>query len=294
MMFHPFHLSLNKMSYVDTPDKKQKHPHYEHQTIKLNAKDNEFSIKEFQKIRKDSTHKHLRKSFGRISMCLNNKDSSSIPTNELSKVCLILINTYEDEDTDLGVGPLNDGYLVALKHHRLGYKVFYLYNPKCEEFISYLEFFLTRTEQSLTVFYSGRDSDISGNHGIEFVDDKLSKYSINSIFERNCDEKLNVVLITDCISGGSVFDLRSISQNHSKPLNIVSFSVNKNDVKGDAEIGKRSHGIFTFYFCKITSDSPSISPALLSDRMNPSLKRFNETFTFDTTNKELEKAPIFH
>ena len=120
------------MTYVDTPDKKQKHPHYEHQTAKLNAKDNEFSNKEFQKIRKDSTHKHMIKSFGRIGMCLNNKNSSSIPTNELNKVCLILINTYEDEDTDLGVGPLNDGYLIGLKHHRLGYTIFYLYNPKCE------------------------------------------------------------------------------------------------------------------------------------------------------------------
>ena len=282
------------MTYVDTPDKKQKHPHYEHQTAKLNAKDNEFSNKEFQKIRKDSTHKHLLKSFGRIAMRLNNKNYSNIQVNDLDKVCFILINTYEDEDSDLGVGPLNDGYLVGLNHHRLGYKVFYLYNPECEEFISYLEFFLKNTEQSLTVFYSGRDSNTSGNHGIEFIDDSLSKYSISSIFSRNCNRKVHVLLITDCISGGSVFDLQSIEhENNSQPLNIISLSVNKADVKGDAEIGKRSHGIFTFYFCKITSETPNISPNRLAERMNPSLKRFSEQLAYEISNKDLEKSPIF-
>ena len=54
------------MSYVDTPDKKQKHPHYEHRTTKLDRKDNEFSSKKFQQVRKVSTHKNLLKSFGRI------------------------------------------------------------------------------------------------------------------------------------------------------------------------------------------------------------------------------------
>lgn len=284
------------MTYVDTPNKKQKHPHYEHKSAKLYAKDNAFSFKEFQKIRKDSTHKHLIKSFARIAMRLNDKDCSTIPTNELGKVCFILINTYEDNDTDLGVGPLNDGYLIGLKHHRLGYKIFYLYNPKCEEFISYLEFFLAKTEHSLTVFYTGRDSDVSGSHGIEFVDDKLSKYSINSILKRKCNEKLKVVLITDCISGGSVFDIHAINQNNnddSKILDIINFSVNKSDVKGDAEIGKRSHGIFTFYLCKITSDFPSITPEQLAKKMNIFLKRFSETFVFEATNKELEKSQIF-
>ena len=33
------------MSYVDTPQKKQKHPHYDHRTNKLDKKDNEFTSK---------------------------------------------------------------------------------------------------------------------------------------------------------------------------------------------------------------------------------------------------------
>ena len=131
------------MSYVDHPEKRQKHPHYEHRTQKLDRKDNEFSSKKFHQVRKVSTHKKLLRSFGRIGMCLNEKSTDSIPIGDLDKVCFILINDYDnDKDYDLGVGPLNDGYLIGLKHHRFGFKVFYLYNPRSDLFTSFLGFFI--------------------------------------------------------------------------------------------------------------------------------------------------------
>ena len=270
------------MTYVDTPDKKQKHPHYEHRTTKLDLKDNEFSSKKFQQVRKVSTHKNLLKSFGRIGMRLNEKNTSDLPTCDLNKVCFILINDYDEEDHELGVGPLNDGYLVGLKHHRLGFKVFYLYNPQSDEFASYLAFFLKNTTDALTIFYSGRDDN---SEGIEFNNGSLSKSSISEIISSSPNNKSRVMFITDSLGGGSVFDIKGLS-------NAISFSVQKSGEIDSKEV-KRTHGIFTYYFCKITSDCPNITPNRLVERMNPSLCRFNEVFTCEFNNKELGESPIF-
>ena len=270
------------MAYVDTPDRKQKHPHYEHRTTKLDLKDNEFSSKKFHRVRKVSTHKKLLKSFGRIGMCINDKPSSNIPTDNLNRVCFILINDYENEQHELGVGPLNDGYLIGLKHHRLGFKVFYLYNPRREEYTTYLTFFMYRTQEALTVFYSGREDN---NEGIEFKDGSLSKSYISEIISKNSNNKTHTLFITDCINSGSVFDIKGGS-------NMISFSVKKL-CSPESKESKRSHGILTYYFSKITSDCPNITPNRLTERMNPSLNRFNEVFSCELTSNELGESPIF-
>lgn len=271
------------MTYVDTPNKKQKHPHYEHRTTKLDLKDNEFSIKKFQKVRSVSTHKDLIKSFGRIGMCLNDKSETTIPTEELHKVCFVIINDYNKEDKELGVGPLNDGYLIGLKHHRLGFKVFYLYNSKSEELSPLLSFFMKNTKDSLTVFYSGRDNN---SQGIEFNNGTLEKESISEVISSNENKKIKIIFITDCLSGGSVFDIHNCS-------NAIAFYVKKNDSNESKEIEK-SHGIFTYYFCKIICENPSITPNRLVERMNPSLCRFNESFTCEFIDDKLGETPIFN
>ena len=279
-MIHPFHLSLKKMSYVDTPDKKQKHPHYEHRTEKLDRKDNNFSSKEFQQVRKVSTRKDLIKSFGRIGMCLNNKLITSIPTEDLRKVCFILMNDFDEKEKDLGVGPLNDGYLIGLKHHRLGFKVMYLYNSG--RFTTFLDFFLKYTTQALTVFYSGREHN---TEGIEFKDGFLSKSSINEVISKNTNKDIHVMFITDTLGGGSIFDI-----NNSP--NMISFYVEKTGDVDSKEV-KKTHGIFTYYFCKITSECPSINPDRLIERINPSISRFGEIFKCEMGNKEQSEKPIF-
>lgn len=270
------------MTYVEIPDKKQKHPHYEHRTAKLDRKNNEFSSKKFQKIRKYSTHKKILESLGRIGICLNERSTAFLPKKDLNKVCFILINDYYNEDKKLGVGPLNDGYLIGLKHHRLGFKIFYMYNPKCETFTIFLGFLIKNAKEALTIFYSGRDNN---SDGIEFIDSTINKNSINEIIVKNCSGLLRITFITDCLGNGSVFDIKGCT-------NSISFSVQKTCENKEKNI-KRFHGIFTYYFCKIISDSPSISPKRLVERINPSLKRFNENFTYELTNDELCDTPIF-
>ena len=101
----------------------------------------------------------------------------------------------------------------------------------------------------------------------------------------NCNGQARVMFITDCLGGGSVFDIGGCT-------NTISFSVKKIGPSESKEV-KQSHGIFTYYFCKITSESPNITPSRLIERMNPSLNRFNEVFSCEFTEKELEETPIF-
>lgn len=274
-------------SYVDKPDRNQKHPHYEHRTTKLMMKNNEFSEKKFQRVRRVSNKKKIIQSFKRIGKCLNDATCEEIPILGLDRVCLILINNYEHDKHDPKIGPMNDGYLIGLYHHRLGYKIFYLYNCSSEKYPEFLQFFLTNTRRQLTVFYSGRDSISSGSHGIEFKNEIVSSNQFSKIIAERNNGKCKVILISDCTAGGSVFDFQSVNKGK-----MISFSVNK-ATDPDSKEGRRSHGIFTYYFYKILYEQPNITPQRLFERMNASLKRFNETFSYYTTDKELENQPIF-
>lgn len=275
------------MTYVDSPNKRQLHPHYEHRLNKLDLKDNRFSTKQFHKIRQVSTHRTLLKALERFGMCLNDKPSTSMPIGDLDKVCFMLINDYRhDRDYDLDVGPLNDAHLIGLNQHRRGFKVFYLYNPSCDEFTSYLALFLKHTRESLTVFYTGRTSmsDVLFKKGF------ISKSSIRDLIAQNCTGTQKVTFITECIEGGSIFDIKSIPNQNT---NMVSLYVDKL-YAGQSKEAKKSHGIFNYYFYKFTKDSPDITLMRLDERMKPSLKRFDMAFRFDSTNEKLAYLPLFH
>lgn len=270
------------MTNIDALAMKEKYSHYEHRIAKLDKKDNEFSTKKFQKVRKDSKHKNLLKSLDKIGICLNEKPAASISIEDLNKVCFLLINDYHEEDKKLGVGPLNDGYLVALNHFRLGYKIYYLYNSRSDEFPIVLGFLIKHTKESLTVFYTGRDDNAEG---IEFKTGHISKSFITDVIKSNYNEKSRTVFIADSIGKGSVFNVDDCA-------NIISFSAKKPEPCEYKDI-EQSHGIFTYYICKIISEYPNITPNELVERLNLSLVRFNEKFTYKFSNKKLAESPIF-
>ena len=277
------------MTYIDFPNKKQKHPHYEHRSEKLDLKNSLFTSRRFHCVRKVSTKKKMLDSFGRISMHLNKKETSYVSTKDLDKVCFILINDYDDlRKKDLGVGPLNDGYLVAIKHFRRGYKVFYLYDPLPEDFSNFLAFFLNYTQKELTVYYTGR----SINGGIQFLFGFLSREEIGDIISINSNRKAKVVFLTDCPQDGSVFDINVIADKNSPSKYLMSFYVEKL-FDPESKESKRTHGICTYYFCKIIEHSPDITPQKLVDQMSSSIKRFKEIFRCDISEHELLNKPIF-
>lgn len=270
------------MAQHDLTEKKQKPSYYENHARRLDRRDNEFSSKKFQRIRNFSTHRNLLKSLKKIGMCLNEQPTINVPSFNLDKVCFILINDYDEEENELGVGPLNDGYLVALNHFRLGFKIFYLYNSRSDEFPFFLGFFMKNTTKSLTVFFSGRNH---GKKGIEFNRGNISKNFICDVITRNCNGQSRAIFITDTISGGSAFDIDKCS-------NVISLSVRKNGPRNLKEF-KKSHGILTYYLCKYINECPNITPNDLVSKMNTSLQRFNEILKCEFSNEGLDKSPIF-
>lgn len=278
-------------TYVDEPFKKQKHSYYEHLSSKLYEKNHEFSEKHFQKTRGVSNKEDILKAFSRIGRCLNHISRIEIPKEGLEKVCLILMNNFQREQYSKynpQIGPMNDGYLTALIHHRLGFKVFYLYNCIQGNYPKWLQFFLMHTTGTLTVFYSGHNSN-----GIEFKDKKVTKEQLAKLIADSNTGKCKAIFISDCTEGGSVFDINKVSkENNANTSGMISLSIEKSSNSDSSEC-KHSHGIFTYYLYKFIYDQPNITPKRLIERMSPSLERFNATFICETNNKELEAQPIF-
>lgn len=274
----------------DKPGKKQKHPHYEHRLNKALKKNNEFSLKKFQKIRHVSNQKKNHKAIKRIARCLNHVSRDDMPKNGYDKVCLVLINNVDHEKHDPKIGAFNDGYLFALYHHRLGFKCFYLYNCIQGNYPKYLKFFLNHTTEYLTVFYSGPDS----TNGLVFRDDKVvTPAELSYIISRDNNGKSKVVFVSDCTSGGTPYDISEVmTLDNPCPSPMLSFSVNKFTDPNSKE-GRRSHGILTYYFCKAIYDNPDISAKRIVERLNSFMSRFSYSIKCDATTPEEMDKPIY-
>lgn len=272
--------------FYDKPNTHQKHPHFEHRTNKLDRKNNDFTDKKFQRVRHVSGKKKLLHSLQHIGKNLNEVPVDQIPTQGLQKVCLILINYYKHYKHDPKIGALNDAYMFGLNQHRQGYNIFYLTNCDSAKYPQVLAFFLKYTLQQLTVYYSGNTLQNS----IEFKDGSASE--IGSLIAENYNGRCKAVFISDSTASGSVFNINAV-RNGSLPTNIISLSANKSS-NPDSKEGRRSHGIFTYYLCKIFNDCPNITPYNLARRMNDHLYRFHESFNCEVTDHDAENQPIFN
>lgn len=279
------------MTYVDRPDKKEKRIHYEKRIGKMDEH-YFFTPKDFHELRKISTHKKLIKAFTRIAMRLNDLTPDDLPPGNLDRVCFLLINDYEkDKFNELGVGPLNDGYLFGINQYRMDFNVFYLYNPTSVEYSTFLDFFMKKTQKCLTVYFSGRNSD--GNQGILFSKDILAKDTINDIIASGCNGKAHYIFIDDCLTGGTIFDIPSIIKQNKPIKNLISISIDKSSTPGYKQ-GKRTHGLLTFYLCKSVSEKPDINPNELIEKMNLEFRRFKLKFECSITDQELANMPVFY
>ena len=260
----------------------------------INSKDNNvIEEKKLNTTKFDLTISNLLRTMNKFTICLNSKTIQNISFYNHTKVCFILINTYENENEDLGMGPLNDSIHIALYYHKLHYKVFYLYNPQSNQFINFLDYFLKNTKKALTVFYSGYGSNNSSIHEIKFPNGHLSSDVIQKSLSQNCNGKAKVTLLTNTFNGGPVFDIHSINLlNDQQSSDIISFWVKKEKNNLKLNESKRSHGIFIYYFFKIISDFPNITPKELVEKVNPSIESFNEFLKYDVTNTDLIEAPL--
>ena len=62
---------------------------------------------------------------------------------------------------------------------------------------------------------------------------------------------------------------------------IVSFTSHKSRLSPGEKI--RSHGLFTYYFCRLIRQFPTSSPKDMVEKLNIALKRFKITYSFETS-----------
>ena len=142
-----------EFQFVDKPNKPQKRSSYIRKVVKLDNKEEQFSMKQFQSVRKVSNAREMIDSLRRIGMCLNKVDISQLPKSNIDKVCFLYISNYENTHEPLGVGPFNDAYLFAFIHYKLGYKIVFLYNSDKETF-KYTYFLICAFCYSETISHS--------------------------------------------------------------------------------------------------------------------------------------------
>lgn len=269
----------------------------------------DFPKSDFVKARRTSTitkSLHALKSVGKQ---LNSKKFDLISKDDLDRVCFITINTYKRPDFHLGVGPMNDAYIVASNHHRRGYKVFFLHNSSRDEFLTYLKFFIQYTTKLLTVFYAGRTTSLQTNN---YQEENIGEQKNNSvkamIFEQGyvidhdigiilSNFKINqakVIFISDCCHGGPIWYFDSSYFFVNLPTNIISISVeNSNDISDYDKILITNDGIFTIWFWRISNEYPNVTPCELNEKIGPQLKKFGLSIVYHSTSQDLYQKPLF-
>lgn len=131
-----------------------------------------FTVETFEELRNHNTPELALKQLNELATDLATIDYKQL--TETARVCFILCNTYNKPEYQLGVGPINDSITVAANHKRMGYTVYFLHNPTSSVFLEHLEFFLQKTTQYLTVFYTGHGANIKDKEGDE--DDGLDEF----------------------------------------------------------------------------------------------------------------------
>lgn len=289
-------IKTKKARFVDEPNKPEIPSQYLYRVEQLYQTKKKFTLKDFQEVRTVSNRKEIIDSFQRIGMVLNDVLPSSLPKKEITKVCFIVVNSSISSFDYCGIGSFNDAFMIGKFHQKLNYKVFLLYNSTAEVFLQFLEFFLTYTKKYLTFYYSGRDAISVGTHGLCFVDkskvfhDDLAKFICDK-----CNEKSRILIISDCVQGGAIFDMNVVKYRKKtqpkKLSNIIVFYVIKKDVK--KELKGLTHGLFTFLFCRTVKKNPHITSWQLIDALNLECLRFKESFNIDISVRDLDNTILF-
>ena len=273
---------------------------YEKKMTKLNYN---FRDDKFAKYRNSSSiHKDL-KAFCKIGRYLNDKSPSCISKDKVDKVCFLIINTYNRKTYQLGSGPINDGYMIALQHYQRGYYVYFLHNPTKKQFETWASFFLKNTQKYLTIFYEGRSTTLVGTKGdvikgqcdaIVFELDYLRDQEMGELLSQNTNKNCKVLLISNCCKGPSIWCLDSARFEDIKlPPNITSISP-MSESGESSEVYKKNKkeedmdGIFIYHLLKIEKENPNITPNQLAEQIDPQLNKYGLSLYHYSTSSDLD------
>lgn len=286
-----------RQEYVQSIEDKQ------HEQIHI---ENNTKAEDFYKYRNANTIDDAIKCMDMLGTCVNEIEPTAvepyIKDGISMKVLFIICNTYENPKYKLGVGPLNDSITVAINHYKMNYRMIYLHNSTTTHFLKWLRFILKRTETDLTIFYTGHGTYIRDRDGDEddghdevmlfdkgyVVDDELCRYLCKYAHGQR------IVLLSDCCHSGSMWDIQSMMKGEKIKPNIISISAAKdNQTAKQTKIQSSDQGIFTFFFWQIFNQNQKISTKEMEKKINPSISRFNQHFTFASTVDTLPDEPIF-
>ena len=232
------------------------------------------------------------------------KKMSNLPT-DLKRCVYICCNTYTRPDYSLGVGPMNDALAVAGYFKQLGFDLYFAHNPTSDEFLRYLEHFVKNTKEYLVVYYTGHGGSIDDQNGDEtdgkdealvfddnfVVDDKLADVLASS----GKPDSSVVCLFNDCCHSGTIYDLKpGLFNGNQMPTKIFSLSAACDaQTAKQTSVGGKDQGIFTFYFLKLLSQDPSLTPITMEAQINQYLKKFDQTYMCSSTSPEVLNKPCF-
>lgn len=242
-----------------------------------------------------------------LAICLNDirpETAEKYCTHGVNdKVCFICVNNYTRPSYQLGVGPVDDALTVAIHHKRMGYNVVYLHNSDPVTFKKWLKLILKKTENDLTIFYTGHGSQLRDVTGDEkdgydevmifddgyIVDDTLGRYLHKYAHGQR------IVLLTDCCHSGSIWDIQSLKREHEDIApNIISISAAlDSETSKQTKLGQKDHGIFTYFFWHILEKNPNISTVEMKAQIDPIISRFRQTLDFCPTSDDIANEPIF-
>ncbi|KAK8837644.1 hypothetical protein M9Y10_036176 [Tritrichomonas musculus] len=264
---------------------------------------NDFDIDKFQELRQHQSESSALAQLSEIGVDLANMDIGEF-TMDISRVCFICCNTYTKPMYKLGVGPLNDSITVAANHKFMGYFIYFLHNPPAKKFLQYLQLFLAKTVEALTVYYTGHGSNITDRTGDEddgkdevmiFEDTYIIDDQLASILKSKANGKAKVVLLNDCCHSGSIWDIPDpVSAEIEWPANIICISAA--DDSETAKQGRQNNsdqGFFTFFFFQEVRRNRSITPTQAQNRVSSQLKNYHQCVVVSPTRPELLNQPIF-
>lgn len=228
------------------------------------------------------------------------KKMNSLPT-DLKRCVLICCNTYTRPDYSLGVGPMNDALAVAGFMKQLGFDLYFCHNPTSDEFLDYFFHFLKATKEYLVVYYTGHGASVKDTNGDEtdgydealvfddnfVIDDKLAEI----ICKCGKPESSKVCLFSDCCHSGTIYDLKPGS---SMPPNVFSLSAARDsETAKQTSVDGKDQGIFTFYFFKLLSQQPNLTPLTMEPIINQYLKKFDQHYVASATTPQILSEVVF-
>jgi hypothetical protein len=185
--------------------------------------------------------------------------------------------------------------------------VYYLHDPPKAIFLEWLRKFLQVTREYFTVYFSGHGGQVSDLNGDEddgmdeamvFPDGYIIDDDLSLILRRNCSGITRVLLLTDCCHSGTIWDIPEDVKIAMQmfPANILSISSSS-----DSQLSKQASGVggvqgdqglFTYFMFTALRDNRNLTPTQLFTKLDPVLRKFEQTMSFQATRPELIEMPI--